>query len=78
MGPTKVIPKESALYEVKTGKLVQDGLSPLERNKRPMPPSITLPCRLLIRPESNGFLRGNRCFAFTERNTKRSTIKKFI
>jgi DNA-directed RNA polymerase subunit RPC12/RpoP len=26
MGPTKVIPKEGALYEVKTGKLVQDGL----------------------------------------------------
>ena len=26
MGPTKVIPKEGGLYEVKTGKLVQDGL----------------------------------------------------
>jgi len=26
MGPTKVIPKEGALYEVKGGKLVQDGL----------------------------------------------------
>jgi DNA-directed RNA polymerase subunit RPC12/RpoP len=26
MGPTKVFPKEGALYEVKTGKLVQDSL----------------------------------------------------
>jgi DNA-directed RNA polymerase subunit RPC12/RpoP len=26
MGPTKVIPKEGGLYEVKSGKLVQDGL----------------------------------------------------
>jgi len=26
MGPTKVIPKEGGLYEVKTGKLVQDDL----------------------------------------------------
>ena len=33
MGPIKVTPQEGALYEVKTGKLVQDGLPTQKEQK---------------------------------------------